>query len=129
MPALEMCPPRLPGWQRDPSTHFSGHSAPYGALGPQSSCVEGRPLSSWGPWTWVTAHAQQMTIVPPSSCCSPLPATCFGAGALAWVDLSANYQCGNSFMVLRGPERTPHIWSINAESVIRMTYNPGQLSK
>lgn len=53
----------------------------------------------------------------------------WGAEGPVWAALSANYQCGNGFMVLWGPERAPHIWSINAESEIRMTYNPSQLSK
>lgn len=68
----------------------------------------------------------------PGSWCSPLlpsPSMPWGAEGPAWVALSANYQCGNGFMVLWGPERAPHIWSINAESEIRMTYNPSQLSK
>ena len=122
------------GEKGPPSTHFSGCSVPYRAAGLQSCCVEGGPLSPWGPWTQGhTAHAQWMTSVPPdpSIRCDPyfLPLRALGAGGPAWASLSANYQCGNGFMVLRGPERAPHIWSINAESVIRMTYNPSQLSK
>lgn len=68
---------------------------------------------------------------PPLSILALPPSRCmpWGAGGPAWAALAANYQCGNGFMVLRGPEGAPHIWSINAESVIRMTYNPSQLSK
>lgn len=91
-------------------------------------------MSPWGPWTQGgTAHGQWMTSVPPTPASGVLPPflplRALGAGGPAWASLSANYQCGNGFMVLRGPERAPHIWSINAESVIRMTYNPSQLSK
>ena len=119
--------------ERTPSTLFPRCSVPERPAGLQSCGSEGGPLSPWGPLDWRGhARAQCLTSArPPSIRCAPpsllLPAS--GASGPAWAELSANYQCGNGFMVLRGPERAPHIWSINAESVIRMTYNPSQLSK
>lgn len=42
---------RVGGGARAPSTRFSGCSVPYRVSGPQSSCVEGGPLSPLGPWS------------------------------------------------------------------------------
>lgn len=50
-------PRQLPGEKGASSTLFSGHRVPYGALGPQSGCLEGGPLSPSVPWTGEDTHS------------------------------------------------------------------------
>lgn len=121
-PTPRMHPPCLLGRGSLVRTCFSDVMSPTWS---QSSC---------GGWTFEPLrpplNLEQALPVPRDDwCCPLLPTACPGGPGPSRAALSANYQCGNGFMVLWGPERAPHIWSIDAESVIRMTYSPRQLSK